>query len=167
MQTFRGLSSPDELAQTWINLTEGQNIDNINIIFDFVDSSQLKEGPNIINLLFKYIGNKTGHYVAVYKSKDLLIYFDPLGTIPPMWLVNNLQKLNNYKSIYIDLEGSQKINGNSCGYRCLTKLLKYSLNLFPEYYIIINDNHVLGMLKPSTIEKTKRELKTLQRLQEI
>lgn len=162
--TFKGLSSPDELKQTWFNLTEGQGIKNINVIWDFQPrilggpsgSNELPDGLYVVNLLYPYIGNKTGHYVAYFKDNDEKIYFDPLGCLPP-------EDILPYVNI-VDLEGAQAINGNSCGYRCLTKLFKYALGYKPEYKIEIKGGAYVGDVKPETLLKTKREFEILKSL---
>lgn len=157
---FHGLSSPEDLKKTWFNMTEGQNFPKINIIWEF-DENSLRNLPNgnyVCNILYSYIGNKTGHYIAIFKDDNQIIYFDPLGTLPPCWIVNEL------KSIIVDLEGAQAINGNSCGYRCITKLFKYNLAYYPQYFIKIDNGKYEGDLKKSTIEKTKREFEILKSL---
>lgn len=35
MSIFHGLSSPDELKRTWFNMTEGQGLNDITVIWDF------------------------------------------------------------------------------------------------------------------------------------
>lgn len=159
MSKFNGLSSPEELKQTWFNMTEGQGFDDVNIIWNFDDTTEIKEdGAYIVNILYKYIGNKVGHYVALYKNKDCLIYFDPMGTLPPAWIAKM------FKTFICDLEGCQAITGTSCGYRCLTKLFKYSLGYYPAYYVLFNGQNILGDIKENTFKKTRRELKILEEL---
>ncbi len=161
--SFKGLSSPKELKTTWFNLTEGQGIQDITVIWDFQPSilNNIKEGLYVINLLYPYIGDKTGHYVAYYKKDKLRgsaekIYFDPLGSLPPEDIVP-------YVNV-VDLEGAQAINGNSCGYRCLTKLFKYALGYKPKYKIDIDNGKFKGDIKPETLFKSKREFKILNSL---
>lgn len=164
MCSFHGLSSPDELKKTWFNMTEGQGIPDINVIWDFEPTmlNNIAEGLYVLNLLYPYIGNKTGHYVAYYKGSGLnpaaaeKIYFDPLGTLPP-------EDILPYVNV-VDLEGAQAINGNSCGYRCLTKLFKYALGYKPEYKIDISNGKFKGDIKPETLFKTNREFKILKNL---
>lgn len=162
---FHGLSSPDELQSTWFNMTEGQDLPTLKVIWEFDDNALNSvlnsEGLYVCNLTYKYIGNHTGHYIAIDHSDDgHIIYFDPLGTLPPNWIISTLSKSN--KRFMIDLEGAQAISGTSCGYRCLTKLLKYSLGVMPKYkFSQIED---LKDLKPQTIKKTKREIEILNNL---
>lgn len=160
MSIFHGLSSPDELKRTWFNMTEGQGLNDITVIWDFKPDTltNLPNGNYILNILYSYIGNKTGHYVALYKNNNQIIYFDPLGSLPPKWITEKL------KNFVVDLEGAQAISGNSCGYRCLTKLFKYNLGYMPDYKIYIDNNTYKGKLKPETIFKTKREFKILDSL---
>lgn len=158
MSEFHGLSSPEELKNTWFNLTEGQGIPDINVIWEFQPSicKDLQDGLYVVNLLYQYIGNKTGHYVVIYIKGKERIYFDPLGCLPP-------EDILPYVNV-VDLEGAQAINGNSCGYRCLTKLFKYALGYKPEYKIMIDDGKFIGDIKPETLFKTKREFKILSSL---
>lgn len=178
---FHGLSSPDELQSTWFNMTEGQNLPTLRVIWEFDDDalkSVLKcealkkqdafcpercEGLYVCNLTYKYIGNHTGHYIAIFSNPENVIYFDPLGTLPPDWIISKLSKLTN-KRFTIDLEGAQAISGTSCGYRCLTKLLKYSLGVMPKYKLSSQSSEDLKDLKPQTIKKTKREIEILKNL---
>lgn len=174
---FHGLSSPDELKSTWFNMTEGQDLPTLKVIWEFDDdalNSVLRsEGLYVCNLTYKYIGNHTGHYVAFSNKDNQIIYFDPLGTLPPDWIMSRIFDLSNServspegskdKRFTIDLEGAQAISGTSCGYRCLTKLLKYSLGVMPKYKL--SQNEGLKDLKPQTIKKTKREIEILKNLQ--
>ena len=158
MSNFHGLSSPEELKKAWFNMTEGQGIDDVNVIWNFEPSvlNNIAAGLYVLNLLYPYIGNKTGHYVAFYKKGNERIYFDPLGTLPP-------KDILPYVNV-VDLEGAQAINGNSCGYRCLTKLFKYALGYKPEYKIDIKGGKFVGNIKPETLFKTNREFKILNNL---
>lgn len=161
---FHGLSSPDELQSTWFNMTEGQDLPTLKVIWEFDDNALNNilnsEGLYVCNLTYKYIGNHTGHYVAIFSNPENVIYFDPLGTLPPDWIISKLSKSN--KRFTIDLEGAQAISGTSCGYRCLTKLLKYSLGVMPKYKL--SNNEDLKDLKPQTFNKTKREIEILNNL---
>lgn len=160
---FHGLSSPDELQSTWFNMTEGQDLPMLKVIWEFDDNALNNilnsEGLYVCNLTYKYIGNHTGHYIAIDHTDDgHVIYFDPLGTLPPDWIISKIKD----KRFVIDLEGAQAISGTSCGYRCLTKLLKYSLGVMPKYKLSKSEG--LKDLKPQTIKKTKREIEILNNL---
>lgn len=204
---FHGLSSPDELKSTWFNMTEGQNLPTLHVIWEFDDDAlntvlecealkkqnafcpERSEGLYVCNLTYKYIGNHTGHYVAIFSNPENIIYFDPLGTLPPDWIISRIFDLSNServspegskltnKKFVIDLEGAQAISGTSCGYRCLTKLLKYSLGVMPKYKLSSQSSEMsktsnslefapegLKDLKPQTIKKTKREIEILKNL---
>lgn len=168
MTSFHGLSSPQELKDTWFNLTEGQGLNDVNIIWNFDETTlpQLKEGPNIVNILYKYIGNNTGHYVLIFKPKgrvDHLIYFDPLAALPPEWVSKEIYECFNSK-VVVDTSGEQSINGNSCGYRCLYKALMYSLGFPPHDTVVIKGLDVLTPIPDKTIQKTKRVFKILNEL---
>lgn len=168
MTSFHGLSSPQELKDTWFNLTEGQGIGDVNVIWNFNESTlpQLKDGGNIVNILYKYIGNNTGHYVLIFKpSNDArrIFYFDPLAALPPEWVSKGINECFASK-VVVDTSGEQNINGNSCGYRCLYKALMYSLNFPPHDTVIINGLNVLTPIPNKTIQKTKRVFKILNEL---
>lgn len=162
---FHGLSSPDELQSTWFNMTEGQDLPTLKVIWEFDDNALnnilTSEGLYVCNLTYKYIGNHTGHYIAFSNKDNQIIYFDPLGTLPPDWIISKIKD----KRFVIDLEGAQAISGTSCGYRCLTKLLKYSLGVMPKYKLSSQSSEGLKDLKPQTIKKTKREIEILNNLQ--
>lgn len=166
---FHGLSSPDELKSTWFNMTEGQDLPLLQVIWEFDDDALndvlTSEGLYVCNLTYKYIGNHTGHYIAIFSNPEKIIYFDPLGTLPPDWIISRIFDLSKDKRFVIDLEGAQAISGTSCGYRCLTKLLKYSLGVMPKYKLSQSESFEdLKDLKPQTIKKTKREIEILKSL---
>lgn len=116
---FSGLSTPEELKKTWKNLI-WKNVPDLNIIFEYTNPNQLKKQYNIINVCYRYKGNATGHYVSIFLTDKYIIYFDPLKGIPDKNLVKDLESFN--LPIYISKDGEQKINGNSCGFHCLTFL---------------------------------------------
>lgn len=116
---FSGLSTPEELKRAWKNLI-WKNVPDLNIIFEYTNPNQLKKQYNIINVCYRYKGNATGHYVSIFLTDKYIIYFDPLKGIPDKNLVKDLESFN--LPIYISKDGEQKINGNSCGFHCLTFL---------------------------------------------
>lgn len=190
--TFHGLSSPNELKTAWFNMTEGQNIPSVDIVWEFdetalnkiLNSTSSQASLYVVNCLYKVNKDMIGHYIALFKpptqsdSEDIqqLIYFDPLATLPQKWFVDCC--LASGVKIVVDLEGSQAINGNSCGFRCLFKLLKYCLGYMPTTFAELyngrvdwyvpkdkNKNEVMSKEKKktinTTINKTKREIQTI------
>lgn len=167
MTSFHGLSSPQELKDTWFNLTEGQGLNDINVIWNFNEASlsQLTDGPNIVNVLYKFVENDTGHYVLIFKPKgrNCFFYFDPLGALPLEWISKGINECFGAK-IVVDTSGEQKINGNSCGFRCLYKALLYTLGFPPHDSVIIKGLDVLTPVPDKTIQKTNRVFKILNEL---
>lgn len=190
---FHGLSSPNELKTAWFNMTEGQGLPELFVIWEFNEDSlnEFLKNENekcvVVNSLYKQNPNMVGHYVAIYKTKSEVIYFDPLATFPQKWVIDEFFKFfdatqsgNVSHSIVVDLDGAQSINGNSCGYRCLFKLLKYCLGYQPLNYAVLTDNannpedlgtrRVLWNISKdnqkkfidTTIKKTKREFKIIK-----
>lgn len=172
--TFHGLASPNELKTTWFNMTEGQDLPDLNVIWEFDESAlnnilNLESGVYVVNCLYKINPNMIGHYIALYKKNNELIYFDPLATFPQKWFIDCCFKFDNIKLI-VDLEGAQAINGNSCGFRCLFKLLKYCLGYMPENYAELFENRIDWFISRNdkknfintTIKKTKREIETIK-----
>lgn len=179
--TFHGLASPNELKTTWFNMTEGQDLPDLNVIWEFDESAlnnilessydcSLPSSTSlfVVNCLYKVNPNMIGHYVALYKNQNELIYFDPLATFPQKWVIDCCFKFDI--KIIVDLEGAQAINGNSCGFRCLFKLLKYCLGYMPENYAELFGNRIDWFIsRPdkknfinTTIKKTKREIETIK-----
>lgn len=171
--TFHGLASPNELKTTWFNMTEGQDLPDVNVIWEFDENSlndilNLESGVYIVNCLYKINPNMIGHYIALYKNKNELIYFDPLATFPQKWMIDEIFKFD--VKLIVDLEGAQAINGNSCGFRCLFKLLKYCLGYMPENYAELFENRIDWNISRTdkknfintTIKKTKREIETIK-----
>lgn len=190
--TFHGLASPNELKTTWFNMTEGQDLPDLNVIWEF-DESALNDilkndfGCYVVNCLYKINPNMIGHYIALYKKHEIddlgnevseLIYFDPLATFPQKWMIDEIFNTKCQQSkivkfdvkLIVDLEGAQAINGNSCGFRCLFKLLKYCLGYMPENYAELFENRIDWNISRNdkkkfintTIKKTKREIETIK-----
>lgn len=172
--TFHGLASPNELKTTWFNMTEGQDLPDVNVIWEFDENAlnnvlESSFGCYVVNCLYKVNPNMIGHYIALYKKENVLIYFDPLATFPQKWIIDEIFKVPNLK-IIVDLEGAQAINGNSCGFRCLFKLLKYCLGYMPINYAELFKNKIDWYISRedkknfinTTIKKTKREIETIK-----
>lgn len=121
---FEGLSSPAELQQTWFNMTEGQGLPLLFVIWEFTPKVMpLRDGIYVVNIAYEHTGDGIGHYVAMSVADDSIWYFDPIGTLPPRWLFEQFHKF--YQHTTIDLTGGQRLNGTSCGYRCLAQLVIY------------------------------------------
>lgn len=127
---FHGLSTPEELIKMWRELKHDEDNKDLNVIFDYVKPEQLKEGFNILNIIYDVNEpNKTGHYVLVSNLPNYKEYFDPIAENTINY--DNLEKLkalNDYfeDELNISLEGQQEYNNSDCGYHCLT----HALNLY-------------------------------------
>ncbi len=75
---------------------------------------ELGEVPNGANIVLVSLPETpdTGHWVAIYKTKDYAFYFDPLGFRPPQ-RVKNAIHVN--RGIYYNMEKIQPITQNHCG----------------------------------------------------
>lgn len=134
---FSGLSTPEELKRTWKNLI-WKNVPELNVIFEYTDPNQLKKQYNIINICYRFKGNATGHYVSIFLTDKYIIYFDPLRGLPDKNLIKDLESFN--VPIYISKDGDQRINGNSCGFHCLTFL--YNLYRHKEISLMTDEDLV-------------------------
>lgn len=124
---FEGLSSPAELQQTWFNMTEGQGLPLLFVIWEFTPKVMpLHDGIYVVNIAYEHTGDGIGHYVAMAVADASIWYFDPIGTLPPRWLFEQFHKF--YLRTTIDLTGGQRLNGTSCGYRCLVQLAVYLID---------------------------------------
>ena len=129
---FHGLSTPDDLIEMWKELKHDDDNKDMNVIFEYVEPEQLKEGFNIINIKYNpEIPNETGHYVLVTNFKNYKEFFDPIAenTINEIDKINEIAKhIQDDKDILISLEGKQKYGNNDCGYHCLT----HALNIYND-----------------------------------
>lgn len=138
---FHGLSTPDDLIKMWNVLKHDEDSNSMNVIFDYKHPDQLKEGFNIVNILYdENEPNETGHYVLITNLPNYKEYFDPI----PENITREIKKmneLNNYfdDELNISLDGKQKMGTSDCGYHCLT----HALNIYSED---LNDSPVSGKL---------------------
>lgn len=153
---FHGLSTPDDLIEMWRELKHDDDNKDMNVIFEYVEPEQLKEGFNIINIKYNpEIPNETGHYVLVTNFKNYKEFFDPIAENT----INEIDKINEIakhiqddkehssldqrdKDILISLEGKQKYGNSDCGYHCLT----HALNIY-------NDESKIGGKLPANPTK--------------
>lgn len=78
---FKGLSSPDELKTAWHNLTNLPE-NTLNVVWDFMDVNQLKNGCNVINSRYNPDNpNEIGHYCAIFKTPHFMIYYNPISRV--------------------------------------------------------------------------------------
>ena len=129
---FHGLSTPDDLIEMWKELKHDDDNKDMNVIFEYVEPEQLKDGFNIINIKYNpEIPNETGHYVLVTNFKNYKEFFDPIAenTINEIDKINEIAKhVQDDKDILISLEGKQKYGNSDCGYHCLT----HALNIYND-----------------------------------
>lgn len=129
---FHGLSSPDDLKEMWRILKRDSDTNDLNVIWDYEQPSQLEPGFNIVNILYsRKTPDETGHYCLIYVDKHTksVIFFNPVGNYSDM-NADKLMDLYNYfvkreeypeKNVMIDLSGKQSATSDNCGYHCLAK----------------------------------------------
>ena len=127
---FHGLSTPEELIKMWRELKHDDDDKDLNVIFEYTRPDQLKEGFNILNIIYdSKEPNKTGHYVLVSNLPNYKEYFDPIAENTINYdSLEKLKAINDYfnDELNISLEGQQEYNNSDCGYHCLT----HALNLY-------------------------------------
>lgn len=127
---FHGLSTPEELIKMWRELKHDEDDKDLNVIFEYTRPDQLKEGFNILNIIYdSKEPNKTGHYVLVSNLPNYKEYFDPIAENTINYdSLEKLKAINDYfnDELNISLEGQQEYNNSDCGYHCLT----HALNLY-------------------------------------
>lgn len=135
MSKFHGLSSPEDLIETWRELKHDDDDKDINVIWEYEHPEQLKPGFNVVNILYDSSSpDEIGHYVliSVFPDKKLVEYFDPISSHTAdnedeIDLINEYFKDKGY-STNISLEGKQKETSENCGYHCLT----HAFNLYSK-----------------------------------
>lgn len=132
---FSGLSSPDELIDMWKELKHDDDPNDLNVIWDYQQPSQLKKGFNIVNILYNpETPDETGHYCLITVNDKLkeVEYFNPVAnhTGDDASALKDLLKYFSKKGYdaFINLEGKQKENSSNCGYHCLTHAYNYYIN---------------------------------------
>lgn len=132
---FHGLSSPDELIDMWKELKHDDDPNDLNVIWDYQQPSQLKKGFNIVNILYNpETPDETGHYCLITVNDKLkeVEYFNPVAnhTGDDRDKLKDLLKYFSKKGYdtFINLEGKQKENSSNCGYHCLTHAYNYYIN---------------------------------------
>ena len=132
---FHGLSSPDELIDMWKELKHDDDPNDLNVIWDYQQPSQLKKGFNIVNILYNpETPDETGHYCLITVNDKLkeVEYFNPVAnhTGDDRDKLKDLLKYFSKKryDAFINLEGKQKENSSNCGYHCLTHAYNYYIN---------------------------------------
>lgn len=132
VDNFHGLSTPDELIETWDSLKFDNDSRKMNVVWDYVSPKQLKSGFNIVNILYDPNDpNRVGHYVliTVNDNTNEVEYFNPVAD----HTADNLDKLNDLnkyfklkkKKLNIDLSGTQQEDNEDCGYHCLNHAYNY------------------------------------------
>lgn len=128
---FHGLSSPDDLKIMWKELKHDNDNTDINIIWDYLKPEQLKQGFNIVNILYNPDEpDETGHYCLITVEDDKITFFNPIAehTLDQLDKLFELDKYSNH-NFYIDMTGKQPIDSSDCGYYCLTKAFNVYNNL--------------------------------------
>ena len=132
---FSGLSSPEELIDMWKELKHDDDPNDLNVIWDYQQPSQLKKGFNIVNILYNpETPDETGHYCLITVNDKLkeVEYFNPVAnhTGDDKDKLRDLLKYFSKRGYdaFINLEGKQKENSSNCGYHCLTHAYNYYIN---------------------------------------
>ena len=125
--TFHGISTPDELKHTWVNLTN-RDYDELNILWNPYKFNDYKT-LNIVNILYDPDKpDSIGHWCVVVKlNNENVIFFNPINK---PFFNDYLLALTSMYNVLFDLTGQQKIGNKSCGFYCLHKLREY-INLTP------------------------------------
>lgn len=133
MSKFHGLSSPDELIEMWRELRYDDDDEDINVIWEYTNPKQLKEGFNIVNIKYDPKDPKAiGHYVLISKFGKNIEYFNPVSSHTKDD-EDKLNELLNYaeeqnKLADVDLTGKQSEESENCGFHCLT----HAYNLYKK-----------------------------------
>lgn len=132
---FSGLSSPEELIDMWEELKHDDDPNDLNVIWDYQQPSQLKKGFNIVNILYNpETPDETGHYCLITVNDKLkeVEYFNPVAnhTGDDKDKLRDLLKYFSKRGYdaFINLDGKQKENSSNCGYHCLTHAYNYYVN---------------------------------------
>ena len=115
--TFHGLSSPEDLKAMWKDLKHDKDDKDINIIWDYTSPEQLKQGFNIVNILYDSTNpTETGHYCLIFKNDKNTIFFNPVAS-HTMDQKDKLIELNKFcnNNLFVDMSGKQPISSSDCG----------------------------------------------------
>jgi hypothetical protein len=118
---FHGLSTPEDLKAMWRELKHDDDQSDLNVIFDYESPEQLKEGFNILNILYDPEHSKEiGHYVLFTNLPNYKEYFDPVPSNTNKFY-DKIKDIVDYlkNDILISMEGKQQLGTKDCGYHCL------------------------------------------------
>lgn len=85
---------------------------------DLFDDIKPKIGNYIINLQDYYDGQGS-HWTTLIIKKDMAIYYDSYGIVPPRSIINFIKRLNKNIKFYYSLDQIQHKDSQLCGYFCL------------------------------------------------
>lgn len=124
---FSGLSTPEDLIDMWKQLKQDKDPKDMNVIWDYRYPYQLKNGFNIVNILYDPKNpNETGHYVliTVDDNKRTIEYYNPVGKRTADDIDKLLELQKHFAKwgfdVNVDLSGKQTETSENCGYHCLT-----------------------------------------------
>lgn len=127
---FSGLSTPEDLIDMWEQLKQDKDqsaVAKMNVIWDYQYPYQLKNGFNIVNILYDPKNpNETGHYVliTVDDNKRTIEYYNPVGKRTADDIDKLLELQKHFAKwgfdVNVDLSGKQTETSENCGYHCLT-----------------------------------------------
>lgn len=127
---FSGLSTPEDLIDMWKQLKQDKDQSaaaKMNVIWDYQYPYQLKNGFNIVNILYDPKNpNETGHYVLITVDDDsrTIEYYNPVGKRTADDIDKLLELQKHFAKwgfdVNVDLSGKQTETSENCGYHCLT-----------------------------------------------
>lgn len=124
---FSGLSTPEDLIDMWKQLKQDKDPKDMNVIWDYQYPYQLKNGFNIVNILYDPKNpNETGHYVLITVDDDsrTIEYYNPVGKRTADDIDKLLELQKHFAKwgfdVSVDLSGKQTETSENCGYHCLT-----------------------------------------------
>lgn len=161
---FSGLSSPDELIDMWKELKHDDDPNDLNVIWDYQQPSQLKKGFNIVNILYNpETPEETGHYCLITVNDKLkeVEYFNPVAnhTGDDASALKDLLKYFSKRGYdaFINLDGKQKENSSNCGYHCLTHAYNYYISPDNKMWPPVKIDTYNGDVDSSFTEEVERK----------
>lgn len=157
---FHGLSSPEDLTEMWRILKRDDDVDDINIIWDYTSPKQILPGFNIVNILYNpKAPDETGHYCLIYDDTHTksILFYNPVAEYTDLDEEKLLdlyayfvgEKKYPEENMKIDLTGKQKATSENCGYHCLAK----AFTIYMKNEGITTDKVKVEVEKESEIEK--------------
>lgn len=163
---FSGLSTPEDLIDMWKQLKQDKDPKDMNVIWDYQYPYQLKNGFNIVNILYDPKNpNETGHYVliTVDDNSRTIEYYNPVGKRTADDIDKLLELQKHFAKwgfdVSVDLSGKQTETSENCGYHCLT----HAYNLYvPKIKGNKDDKNKGGEIGDTVEDKIDQIIKLLR-----